>query len=157
MGAIRKWKHTHVEHVGVVRVEDSTVAVDACSKCGKLYLSRAQEKGYRFRAAAAVLRDGSGCNGDTYLYVRVEAVNLSQVRWGTLLGVSRRTVSDWEKNKRVPSRGMQLAMVALIEGIYNGLFSPWEIMKSPTWVEVWDPSDTLAVREMRPFDVWEAP
>lgn len=108
--------HAHVEHVGGVKVVDKTSFAWQCSACGECDLSLEELAGYERRAAALVLRDGSGVNGGVVRDAR-KALGLKQADLALLLGCEPETLSRWETGSRRVPRSEQLAMVALLDGV----------------------------------------
>lgn len=111
--------YTHVEHVGDVKVKDSTSFAWQCQSCGECDLSLDDLAGYERRATALVLRDGHHVNGSSIRSAR-KALGLRQADLAILLGCEPETVSRWETGSRPMPRAEQLAVVALLDGVERG-------------------------------------
>jgi putative zinc finger/helix-turn-helix YgiT family protein len=112
--AMRNYKHT--EKVGKVKVTDATGQVPTCTKCGEAELSLTALAGYQRRAAAIALRDARSVDGPMVRYAR-KALGLRQTDLAELIGCASETLSRWETDALEMPRNMQLALVAVLDGV----------------------------------------
>jgi transcriptional regulator with XRE-family HTH domain len=119
-GKSMEWRnYRHTEHVGNVKVVDSTAFAWQCLDCEVCDLSLEELAGYERRATALVLREGTHVNGSVIRSGR-KALGIRQADLAVLLGCEPETVSRWETGARVMPRAEQLALVALLDGVEQG-------------------------------------
>ncbi len=112
-------QYTHHEKVGIYAVTDSTSHAWQCGSCGEVALTLTDLAALQRRAAAIVLRDAKQVTGDVIRYAR-KSLGLRQVDLAELLDCASETLSRQENDKEPMSRPMQLALVAILDGV--GLF-----------------------------------
>lgn len=111
--------YTHTTAVAGIRVNDATAMAWVCGKCGFADLTADQISGYERRAAALVLRDGRHGTGPVLRFGR-KALGLKQEELGLLLATAGETISRYENGKLEIPRAVQLALVALLDGVERG-------------------------------------
>src|SRR5580692_12460854 len=91
-GKRMEWRnYRHIEHVGNVKVVDSTAFAWQCQDCDLCDLSLEELAGYERRASALVLRDGTHVNGSVVRSGR-KALGIRQADLALLLGCEPETV-----------------------------------------------------------------
>lgn len=137
--------YKHVEQVGNVKVTDGTGLAPQCQKCGKVSLLLSDLAGYERRAAALVLRDGKHVDGSVIKYAR-KALGLRQTELAFLLQCTPETISRWENGANPMKRAEQLAIVALLDGVQQGVIEAWRRGRRGTDVTI----DSPVGPELRP-------
>ena len=118
--------HKHVENVGGVRVTDATAFAHECPKCGEAMLTDRELGAYELRAAALVLREKHPVPGSAIRYAR-KAMGLRQSDLARHLGCASETISRWENGTETKQRQSQLAIVAMLDSVRDGLVTPEQL------------------------------
>jgi DNA-binding transcriptional regulator YiaG len=138
--------YKHVESVGGVRVADATAFAHQCPKCGEVTLTDRELGMYELRAAAVVLRERHPVAGSVVRYAR-KAMGLRQTDLARHLGCAAETISRWENGTETMPRQAQLAVVAMLDAVRDGLSTP-EQLRDVTSVAKSD-ADELEVMPLR--------